>query len=134
MHPSAKNNQNSQLHFIASNCLTLPFNDNTFDVVFGSLVLHQIPDLINVILEIKRVLSSAGHYIGIEINPYHPVHLYKYFFSKHSANQYLLSEKDLSFFEDYGFKINIRYFYGKIPWVHNRFLSTTMGIIARKIQ
>lgn len=133
MYPSAKENINSKLNFVSGNCFSLPFSTGAFDVVFGSLVLHQLPNLSLAISEIKRVLNNTGCYIGIEINHYHPVHLYNYYLGRHSANQYFFTVKDLLLFNDASFEIKIRYFYGRIPWMHNRLLSTTIGIIARKI-
>src|SRR3954453_23095102 len=38
----------------------LPFEDNTFDVVFGHAVLHHIPDLPRAFSEFRRVLKPGG--------------------------------------------------------------------------
>jgi SAM-dependent methyltransferase len=38
----------------------LPFEDNSFDVVFGHAVLHHIPDLAQAFREFRRVLKPGG--------------------------------------------------------------------------
>ena len=38
----------------------LPFDDNSFDIVFGHAVLHHIPDLGKAFSEFRRVLSPGG--------------------------------------------------------------------------
>ena len=133
MYPASQDNKNSRLCFVVGDCLRLPFDARVFDVVFGSLVLHQIPDLRGVVIEIRRVLKLGGVYVGIEINPYHPLHIFKHFFARHSANQYQLSAGHLSVFSDSGFQMEIRYFYGRYPRIRNRLMTTTMGILARKM-
>jgi SAM-dependent methyltransferase len=130
MWPASRANGNAALKFIAGDCRRLPFRNGCFDVVFGSLVLHQLPCLDKVICEVRRVLSDTGCYVGIEPNPYHFVQLYRYFRKRHSPNQYLLTARDLRAFGALGFEVDIKYFYAKIPWMRNRFLGTCMGIMA----
>lgn len=132
MWPAANANRNPRLEFVAGDAFSLPFADHAFDVVFGSLVLHQLPDLKGAIIEIKRVLSDSGVYVGIEPNPFNPIVLYRYFRGRHSRNQYLLSEKHLTLFNDFGFIVKVQYFYGRFPWIRNRLMSTIMGIIAQQ--
>jgi ubiquinone/menaquinone biosynthesis C-methylase UbiE len=132
MLPAARTNRNPSLKFIAGDCFWLPFQSGSFGVVFGSLVLHQIPDIDEIVLEVRRVLSKGGCYVGIEPNPYHPFHLYRYIRGNHSPNQYLLGPRNLRCFEKAGFNIAIRYFYAKLPRFQNRFVGTCMGIMAEK--
>jgi ubiquinone/menaquinone biosynthesis C-methylase UbiE len=42
------------------NALSMPFPDNSFDIVFSHGVLHHIPDVIGVQREIARVLRPGG--------------------------------------------------------------------------
>ena len=130
MLPVVRRNRNPNLKFIAGDAFYLPFQSNSFDVVFGSLVLSQLPNLNLVISEVKRVLQDDGCYIGIESSPYNPVHLYRYIFGNHSPNQYLLKSRHLAVFRKCGFKVTTRYFYAKIPRIRNRVLGTCVGIIA----
>lgn len=132
MLPAVRANRNPNLHFVAGDAFCLPFQDESFDIVFGSFVLHQLPDLDEIISEVRRVLSDNGHYVGIEPNPYHPVHLYRYIRGNHSPNQYLFGPRHLALFRKAGFEITIRYFYAKFPRMRNRFLGTCMGIIAKR--
>jgi ubiquinone/menaquinone biosynthesis C-methylase UbiE len=132
MLPVSRECRNGNLKFIAGDCFGLPFRGGVFDVVFGSLTLCQLPNLEEVVGEIRRVLSDGGCYIGIEPNPYNLVHLYRYLMGRHSPNQYLFSSKHLVQFEKYGFEIAVRYFYAKLPHFKNRLFGTCMGFIARQ--
>ncbi|MEW6324877.1 MAG: class I SAM-dependent methyltransferase [Nitrospirota bacterium] len=131
MLPAFRDNRNERLKFIAGDTFQLPFRDDSFHVVFGSLVLSQLPDLNLIAAEINRVLLPGGCYVGIEPNPYHPVHLYRFLRGAHSPNQYLLSERHLAAFREVGFEVGCHYFYAKLPMIHNRLFGTCMGIIAR---
>jgi SAM-dependent methyltransferase len=45
--------------------LSLPFPDNSFDLVFAHGVLHHIPDVITAQKEIARILKPGGHLIAM---------------------------------------------------------------------
>ena len=47
----------------------LPFQDETFDVIFVAGVLYYFPRLANPLQELIRVLKSGGRFIAIEPNP-----------------------------------------------------------------
>lgn len=130
MLPAVHANQSPDLNFVAGDAFKLPFESDSFNVIFGTFILHQLPDLEQVICEIRRVCSRGGCYVGIEPNPYHPVHLYRYVRGVHSPNQYLLGPRHLAAFEEAGFGVRIRYFYAKLPLIRNRLLGTCMGIMA----
>ena len=132
MYPASLANKVPHLSFVAGDCLRLPFCAEGFDIVFGSLVLHQIADLNAVVTQIRHVLKPGGLYVGIEINPRHPLHVWRHFFARHSANQFQLSPKHLSVFSNLGFQVDIKYFWGRYPKLRNRLLMTTMGIVAEK--
>lgn len=131
MLPAARANRNARLEFVAGDCFRLPFRDGSFDVVFGSFILHQLPDLEATAGEIRRVLADGGVYVGIEPNPRHPLHLARYLRGRHSANQYLLGPRHLATLERLGFAISHRYFYGRAPRLRSRLVGTCMGILAR---
>lgn len=133
MMPTVRHNKNDKLKFVQADVFYLPFAEKSFDVVFGSLILHQLPDLEKCVKEISRVLTSNGLYIGVEANPYNLVHLYRYILGKHSKNQYLLSYRHLKVFKNFGFKISVKYFYANLPWFKNRIIGTLMGIYAERI-
>lgn len=132
MLPAVRANRDSKLRFVAGDTFWLPFQNESFHVIFGSFILHQLPNLNGIICEIRRVLSVGGLYVGIEPNPYNPVHLYRYFRGNHSPNQYLLGPKHLFVFKKAGFGFGITYFYAKLPHLRSRFLGACMGIVAEK--
>jgi ubiquinone/menaquinone biosynthesis C-methylase UbiE len=132
MRPARSVNGNPALRFVAGDCFRLPFRGEAFDVVFGSLVLHQLGRLAPIAQEIDRVLTPRGLYVGIEPNPFHPIHLWRYWRGSHSANQYLLRPAHLKTFEALGFTVAIRYFFARWPVLRGPLFGTCMGIVARK--
>jgi len=46
--------------FAISDCETLPFADDSFDVVYSNGVLHHTPDTVGAVREIHRVLRPGG--------------------------------------------------------------------------
>lgn len=132
MLPAFRENQSPRLQFVAGDCFHLPFRDRCFGVVFGSFILHQIPDLEPVAREIQRVLRDDGSYVGIEPNPLHPLHLYRYLRGRHSPNQYLLRPRDLDVFRRNGFGVRVKHFYARVPFARGRLFGTCMGIVARR--
>ena len=132
MLPASRANAFSNLHFVAGDCFRLPVHDESCDVVWGSLVLHQLPNLEDVVAEIRRVLKPSGVYVGFEPNPFNPGILYRFFFGEHSRNQYLLTPDDLGVFRAAGFDVQTTFFYAKFPLLRSRFLTTCLGIQARK--
>lgn len=131
MLPAARANRSSNLKFIAGDAFLLPFHDGCFDVVWGSGVLSQIPNLQDALFEIRRVLEGGGLYAGWEPNPFNAAIAYRYLFKPHSSNQYLFWPWWIrSQLKKTGFDVKIRYFYAKLPRMRNRFMGTCMGIVA----
>jgi ubiquinone/menaquinone biosynthesis C-methylase UbiE len=59
----AKENRGDKGKFMYANALSLPFEDNSFDVVFSIAVLHHIPsrkNRVRFVSEIYRVLKPKG--------------------------------------------------------------------------
>lgn len=57
-----------QTHFQQIKSAQIPYPDNAFDLVFSSFVLFEIatlPEMVNVLNEIYRVLKSGGIFIAI---------------------------------------------------------------------
>ena len=69
---------------VVGDCFRLPFREKSFDVVFGSLILHRFRELEEVLKEIHRVLPNEGLYVGIEPSLGNPMHLFRHCFSNHS--------------------------------------------------
>lgn len=131
MLPALRANSSPALKAVAGDCFRLPFQTQSFDVVVASLVMSEIPCLLDAILEIRRVLRPRGLFVGWDPNPYNLVILYRYLAKPCSANQSLFwPHKVRPIFESCGFTTAIRFFYGKLPWTKNRFLGTCIGIVA----
>lgn len=130
--PAKRDSRAANLSFVAGSCFGLPFANHTFDVVFGSLVLSQLPELGRVVGEIDRVLRPGGYYIGIEPNPRNAIVVYRFLRGRHSKNQYLLKESHLSVFRTRGYQLDVRYFFARFPSIRDRWRSMCMGIVAAK--
>ena len=133
MLPAVRENSNPALSFMAADCYRLPLRSESCDVVWGSLILHQLRNLHEVVSELHRVLKSDGLYLGFEPNLFHPVILYRYLLGSHSPNQYLLRPRHLDVFREHGFDLTTRFFYAKFPALRSRMLTTCFGIQAWKV-
>jgi ubiquinone/menaquinone biosynthesis C-methylase UbiE len=51
--------------YLAVDVHRLPFPDDSFDIVFGSEMLHHLADPIAALREIHRVIRPGGRYLGI---------------------------------------------------------------------
>lgn len=71
----AKTKSLKNTNFQIFNGLHIPFEDNSFDVVFTACVFHHIDFKLheNLLLEIKRVLKPGGKFYIFEHNPWNPV-------------------------------------------------------------
>lgn len=61
------------LKFIIADGCRLPFDDNTFDLVFEKDMLHHIDNSKKALSETKRVTKKGGQVIIIEANRYNPI-------------------------------------------------------------
>jgi ubiquinone/menaquinone biosynthesis C-methylase UbiE len=55
---------NVPIEIVQNYCETLPFEDNTFDIVYGRAVMHHARDLNQFCKEVARVLKPGGVFIG----------------------------------------------------------------------
>lgn len=53
----------SNVRFITNTGTSLPFDDHTFDIVATNKVMHHIPNWLDALDEIHRVLAPGGHLI-----------------------------------------------------------------------
>jgi SAM-dependent methyltransferase len=58
--------------FLIGDCMNLPFNNNTFDLIIGMGVLHHL-DLDKTLAECHRVLSKNGSMLIMEPNALNPL-------------------------------------------------------------
>ncbi|HEY5627217.1 MAG TPA: class I SAM-dependent methyltransferase [Nitrospira sp.] len=133
MLPAVRANQNPALCPVAGDCYSLPFRPTSFDVVFASLVLSELPGLTQVLAEVARVMVPGGVFLSWDPNPYNPVMLYRYVVKGRSANQYLFwPHRVKPAFAAAGFDVETRFFYARLPRVRSRFLGTCVGMLGRK--
>jgi SAM-dependent methyltransferase len=133
MFPAAQVNRAANLKFIAGDAFFLPFQEDSFDVVWGSGILSQLPDLDCVLRAICGVLKQNGIYVGWEPNPFNLVIAWRYFSKPHSPNQYLFWPWRIRpAFERAGFELTTRYFYARLPRSRNRLVGSCMGLIAAR--
>jgi len=57
----------SKTHFVCGNALSLPFTENSFDVVWTQHVQMNIADKQTLYAEINRVLKETGHFVYYDI-------------------------------------------------------------------
>jgi SAM-dependent methyltransferase len=62
---------NQEIDFIVGDIENLPFDDNSFDVVFCGLILHHFPKKEKVLMEISRVCRK--YMVAFEVNSYDPI-------------------------------------------------------------
>jgi len=65
----AKKNANKifNLRFLAADATHLAFEDNSFDIVLSFGVMHHIPNWLDVMEEIKRVLRPKSYFIYMDL-------------------------------------------------------------------
>lgn len=57
----------SDIQFLEANATNLPFEANDFDIVLSFGVMHHIPNWLNALEEIKRILKPKGHLVYFDI-------------------------------------------------------------------
>lgn len=54
------------IHYIQSDLETIQLEDRSVDKVMAAFVIHEVPDLVKALIEIKRILKSDGKLLLIE--------------------------------------------------------------------
>ena len=57
----------SNIQFLEADATNLPFEDNHFDIVLSFGVMHHIPNWLDALREIKRILRPKGHLVYFDI-------------------------------------------------------------------
>lgn len=52
--------------YAAVDAESLPFEDGQFDAIYSQIVLYRLPDPVQALREIQRVLAPGGRYLGVE--------------------------------------------------------------------
>ncbi|PRO66807.1 demethylmenaquinone methyltransferase [Alkalicoccus urumqiensis] len=79
-----KTNDRPDINLIQGNAMALPFEDNTYDVVTIGFGLRNVPDYMQVLAEMHRVVKPGGQVVCLETSqPEMPVvsGLYWFYFS-----------------------------------------------------
>ncbi|WP_102027194.1 demethylmenaquinone methyltransferase [Salirhabdus sp. Marseille-P4669] len=70
-----------QMSFVHGNAMELPFEDNSFDYVTIGFGLRNVPDYLQVLKEMRRVVKPGGKVVCLETSqPTLPVYKQLYFF------------------------------------------------------
>lgn len=62
------NNLTHQVELVEGNAMQLPFPDNTFDHATIGFALRNVPDLVQVLCEMKRVVKPGGQVVSLELS------------------------------------------------------------------
>jgi demethylmenaquinone methyltransferase / 2-methoxy-6-polyprenyl-1,4-benzoquinol methylase len=57
-----------QVKLVRGNAMELPFPDNTFDHATIGFALRNVPDLVHVLKEMKRVVKPGGQVVSLELS------------------------------------------------------------------
>lgn len=64
--------------FAAADATALPFQEASFDAVFGVAVLHHLAEPLDGVRELLRVLKPGGRFCFLEPKRFYPVHFHGY--------------------------------------------------------
>ena len=104
-------NKNLNINYIVENCEKTEFKNNSFDIVYGTGILHHLQ--INKCLdEINRILKSNGKLIFIEPLGTNPIiNLYRKLTpNSRSTDEHPLIERDLKYINYKFTKVKIEYY------------------------
>ncbi|KIL41592.1 ubiquinone biosynthesis methyltransferase UbiE [Gordoniibacillus kamchatkensis] len=57
-----------QIELVRGNAMSLPYEDNTFDYATIGFALRNVPDLVKVIEEMRRVVKPGGMVVSLELS------------------------------------------------------------------
>jgi SAM-dependent methyltransferase/uncharacterized protein YbaR (Trm112 family) len=122
------------LQFVAGSAYALPFRDATFDVVYGSMILHHLSDLHSAASEISRVLKAGGTYFGAEPNLASAVGWLGFTLAEKSSNEYPIRQSQIEdAFRAAGMQVATRYFWRRFGWARTRRTGSCLAIAATKV-
>lgn len=71
----------NQVELVYGNAMNLPFPDNSFDHVTIGFALRNVPDIVQVLREMKRVVKPGGQVVSLELSqPTWPLFRSAYYF------------------------------------------------------
>ena len=134
MQVASQHNTLGKMQFVVADCFSLPFNNSSFDVVWGNGILFRLRPLKQVIFEVARVLCPGGVYLGMEPNFANPLLLLKFMLTdRDNRNDGKLTRREVQdSFSNAGMSIDFRFFWKRLPRIRNSFFGTSMGLISKK--
>ena len=104
-------NLNLQIEYSVDNCESLKLKDKTFDLVFGSGILHHL-DIKKAISEISRVLKNDGEMVFLEPLGTNPlINFYRKLTpNSRSADEHPFVEKDFNLINSLFKNVKINYY------------------------
>jgi len=125
--------KNTKIELLVDNCEKTKFEDNTFDIVYGTGILHHLNFEI-CLDEIQRILKPGGRFLFIEplgTNPF--INLYRKLTPKsRSVDEHPLVENDLNLIKNRFQKVKIKY-YGFLTLIFFPFYSSPKNSLIFKI-
>ena len=103
--------QNLQIEYLVDNCENTKLNEKTFDLVFGSGILHHL-NLKKAINEINRVLKNNGEMVFLEPLGTNPIiNFYRKLTPKsRSADEHPFLERDFNLIKSFFKNVEIKYY------------------------
>jgi|TARA_B110000967_G_C18800579_1_gene518254 ubiquinone/menaquinone biosynthesis C-methylase UbiE len=107
---SAKNS-NLQIDYTVGNCEDTKFKTETFDLIFGSGILHHL-NLNKSVIEINRILKSNGEMVFLEPLGTNPlINIYRKLTPKsRSIDEHPFLKKDFNFINSLFGRVTVKYY------------------------
>ncbi len=102
---------NSNVELVVDNCEKTKFNDNTFDIVYGTGILHHL-DIKLCLKEIQRILKPGGRLLFIEPLGTNPIiNLYRKLTPKsRSRDEHPLVNDDFNLIQNKFGRLQVKYY------------------------
>lgn len=122
--------------FAAVDAENLPFQDNTLDCIFIEAAMHHLPDLVTMLVEVKRVLKPGGRFVAVDHSV--PRH-FRFLFQRSARNrsqEYGIQEALLSYkdwaksFQQAGLGTNSIHAYTNTQYLRNPYHAIAGKLIS----